>query len=622
VSTESARHLVVGTAGHIDHGKSALVAALTGTHPDRLDEERRRGITIDLGFADFEPRPGRVISFVDVPGHERFVRHMVAGAGGVDAVLLAVAADEGVMPQTREHLAICRHLGIRHGIVALTKADLVADELRQVVALEVEEFARGSFLEGAPLVSVSAKTGEGLDALRAALAALFDLVAARPVSGVPRLPVDRTFTMKGFGTVVTGTLVSGSLHEGEEVELLPGGRRARVRGLQVHRRKTVEASAGRRVAVNLQGVDVADVPRGTTLTSPSALTTTRRIRARVRLEPGMEERLGRGGLVRFHQGTFERSARLRLRGADPADGTQDAEILFREDTVLVPGDRFVLRRPAPVDTLGGGIVTDLRPLRSGEAGAADSAAALARRVAAAGTTGVRPSDAAAELGVRPEELEEIAAGLARAGRVVRAPGVILDAGVWKRVESAVIEAVEAFHRSQPLRRGASREELRSAVAPAMPPDSWRQLLEGLRGDAGLRLEGDRVASARHTVVLSGADGAIAAALEARLRDAGLDPPDTASLLAEHGGGRAMRLLEWLVSEGRLVRLKDGRLCHGEALDGLRAKLMERAKVSRKLDVASFKELAGVTRKNAIPLLEFLDAERSTRRVGNDREILI
>jgi selenocysteine-specific elongation factor len=224
--------------------------------------------------------------------------------------------------------------------------------------------------------------------------------------------------------------------------------------------------------------------------------------------------------------------------------------------------------------------------------------------------------------MRAEELEEVGAALERVGRIVRAPGVILDARAWKQAEAAVIEAVEAFHRAEPLRRGASREELRGTVAPGMAPEIWRQLVDGLRGDRGLRVEGDRVASARHTVVLSGADGAIAAALEARFRDAGLDPPDTANLVAEHGGGRATRLLEWLVSEGRLVRLKDGRLCHGEALSDLRARLSERAKVSRKLDVASFKELAGVTRKNAIPLLEFLDAERSTRRVGNDREILI
>lgn len=613
---------MVGTAGHIDHGKSALVEALTGSHPDRLAEERRRGITIDLGFADFEPAPGRIVSFVDVPGHERFVRHMVAGAGGVDAVLLVVAADEGVMPQTREHLAICRHLGVTHGIVALTKSDLVSDDLRQVVTLEVEDFVRGSFLEGAPVLAVSARTGEGLSRLREALTALFDVVPGRRAAGVPRLPVDRTFTMRGFGTVVTGTLVAGTLREGEEVEILPGGARARVRGLQVHRTKVAEVAAGRRVAVNLQGIDVADVPRGTTLTAPSALTTTRWVRARVRLEPGAAERMGRGGYVRFHQGTFERSARLKLREAHPSDGTHDAELSFREDTVLVPGDRFVLRRPSPVDTFGGGVVTDVRPWRSTEAGGADPAEALARRAGAAGTGGVRPAEAAAELGVRPEELEELAAALEREGRIVRAPGALVGAEVWRRVAGSAVEAVEAFHRADPLRRGIPREELRAAVAPAMTPDAWRQLLEGLRGEGKLRMEGERVASALHTVVLSGPDGAIAAALEARLRDAGLDPPDTASLVAEHGGGRAARLLEWLVSEGRLVRLKDGRLCHAGALDGLRAKLAERAKASRRIDVASFKELAGVTRKNAIPLLEFLDAERSTRRVGNEREILI
>jgi selenocysteine-specific elongation factor len=613
---------VVGTAGHIDHGKSALVAALTGSHPDRLEEERRRGITIDLGFADFEPGPGRVVSFVDVPGHERFVRHMVAGAGGVDAVVLVIAADEGIMPQTREHLAICRHLGVAHGIVALTKADLAPDEMRQVVALEVADFVRGTFLEGAPCLAVSSRTGEGMDGLRLALAGLFDVVPARGASGVPRLPVDRAFTMRGFGTVVTGTLVSGTLREGDEVELLPSGRRARIRGLQVHRRRTAEAAAGRRVAVNLQGVELAEVPRGTTLTSPGGLATTRRIRATVSLDPEVAARIGRAGSARFHQGTCERSVRLKLRreAGEPRDA-YDAEIVFREETVLVPGDRFVLRRPSPVDTFGGGVVTDIRPGRSANSGSADPAAALARRVAVA-PGGLAATVAAAELGLLPGELDAVAAPLLDDGRLRRVSGRFFDGGAWRSAEAALLDAVEAAHRDDPLRAGAFREDLRRAVAPGMPPEVWRSFLEAMRDSGRVRLDGDRVASPRHTVVLSDADGAIAAALEARLRDAGLDPPDTASLVAGLDGGRATRLLEWLVVQGRLVRLRDGRLCHGEVLADLRARLAARAKVSRRIDVASFKELAGVTRKNAIPLLEFLDAERSTRRVGNEREILL
>ena len=268
------RHLVLGTAGHIDHGKSALVRALTGIDPDRLKEEKRRGITIELGFADLDLGSDRTLSFVDVPGHERFVRHMVAGAAGIDAVLLVVAADQGVQPQTREHLDICSLLGVRRGVVALTKCDLVDEELQEVVALELRDLLAGTFLGDAPLVHASSQTGQGLEEIKTQLDALFDELPARPVDGIPRLPVDRSFVLRGFGTVVTGTLVSGRLGEGDEIEILPGGTRARVRGLQTHRHAQPEALAGQRTAINLQGVDCDDVPRGSTITAPGTLPTT------------------------------------------------------------------------------------------------------------------------------------------------------------------------------------------------------------------------------------------------------------------------------------------------------------------------------------------------------------
>jgi len=306
----SSRHLVLGTAGHIDHGKSALVKALTGTDPDRLVEEKRRGITIDLGFADMELGPEQVLSFVDVPGHERFVRHMVAGSAGIDAVLLVVAADQGVQPQTTEHLEICTLLGLRHGLIALTKCDLVDEELREVAALEVRELLEGSFLQDAPLIAVSARSGEGLESLRGALSDLLLGLSPRSPEGVARLPVDRSFVLRGFGTVVTGTLVSGILREGDEVEIMPGGKRGRIRGLQVHHRAVKEVPAGRRAAVNLQGLNCEEVPRGTTVSRPGALPLTSRIWARLQLLPDAPAALAKGGRVRFHQGTCERAARL------------------------------------------------------------------------------------------------------------------------------------------------------------------------------------------------------------------------------------------------------------------------------------------------------------------------
>ena len=354
------RHVVLGTAGHIDHGKSALVQALTGIDPDRLKEEKRRGITIELGFADLQLSADKVISFVDVPGHEKFVRHMVAGATGIEAVLLVVAADQGVQTQTREHLEICSLLGLERGIVALSKCDVVDEELCEVAALEVQELLGETFLADAPIIRVSSRTGAGLEALRGALADLCEIAPATPDAGLPRLPVDRSFVLRGFGAVVTGTLVSGTLRQGDDVLILPGGRRGRIRGLQVHHHKVDSAAAGRRTAVNLQGVDCDDVPRGATLVTPDTLATTRRIWARVELLPRAPRSLEKGGLVRFHQGTCDRGARLRVlsRGND---GVLNAEIYLGDETLLIPGDRFILRRPAPVDTVGGGTVVDIDP---------------------------------------------------------------------------------------------------------------------------------------------------------------------------------------------------------------------------------------------------------------------
>ncbi len=621
------RHLVVGTAGHIDHGKSSLVRALTGIDPDRLAEEKERGITIDLGFADLDVGGGRVASFVDVPGHERFVRHMVAGAAGIDAVLLAVAADDGVRPQTREHLAICSLLGVRHGIVALTKTDLVDSDLVEVAVLEVREFLGASFLADAPVVRVSAKSGAGLDSLRDALAGLFDRVPGREAAGLPRLPVDRAFVMKGFGTVVTGTLVAGSLREGDEVEVLPGGRRARIRGLQVHRARVAEARAGQRTAVNLQGLDRDEVPRGSTVTLPGALLSTRRVWGRLRWLPEAGDAARRGGTARFHQGTCERAARVRVIGEAP-DGGVDVEILLDGETVLLPGDRFILRRPAPVDTIGGGVVLDIRPpsrraRRAAEPSAfgSDPAGGIRARLSRAGPAGRVRSELAAELGMTGRDLDVLADRLAEAGAVVARSGVLVDAEAWRSAGDGVRGSLAAYHAAEPLRAGMSREELRSQCARAMSQDVWRALLEDLAGGGVLRLAGERVALASHRVVLSDSDLGIARRIEARFRDAGLDPPDAADVLRDEGREKAGRILDLLQEDGRLVRIRDGRWFHAEAIAELIRKLRRFAQTSRRIDVAAFKDLAGVTRKNAIPLLEHLDAERVTRRVGNEREIL-
>jgi len=621
------RHLVLGTAGHIDHGKSALVQALTGTDPDRLKEEQERGITIELGFADMELGDSRVLSIVDVPGHERFVRQMVAGATGIDAVLLVVAADQAVQPQTREHLDICELLGIRRGVVALSKCDLVDDELREVVELEVRELLTGTFLEQAPLVPVSARSGTGLDRLRDVLAELFEQIEPRSSAGVARLPVDRAFVLRGFGTVVTGTLVSGRFREGEEVSVLPGARRGRVRGLQTHHQRVEEAIAGRRTAVNLQGLDCADVPRGSSVTRPGELLTTRRLWARLTLLPGAPRSLRKGGPARFHQGTCEREARVRVL-AERSVRSLDVEIRLEQETVLAPGDRFILRRPAPLDTVGGGEVLDVDPPPAREATAADFAdgvldpeTALQRRLARAGAAGRLPDQLAPELGLTRAQLDAVARTLIESDRLVVAAARWIDDECWSRSKRRVLDELAEFHAAEPLRLGLAREELRARTVPAMQQESWRQLLESLAREGGIRLEGERLALFDHRVELSAGDHRLADRIDAGFRAAGLDPPDLAQLVGADQRRGADQIVQLLIAEGKLERIQDGRLFHAAAMAELRAKLREYARSSKTIDVAAFKQLAGVTRKNAIPLLEQLDAERTTRRMGNLREIL-
>ncbi len=621
------RHLIVGTAGHIDHGKSALVRRLTGTDPDRLKDEKTRGITIDLGFADLDLGDGRIVSFVDVPGHERFVRHMVAGAAGIDAVVLVVAADEGVKPQTREHVDICRLLDVKHGLTVLTKTDLVEDELVSVVALEVQEFLDGTFLAEAPVVPVSAREGRGLAQLRTAMAALFDSVPERAATGVARLPIDRSFVMKGFGTVVTGSLGSGFLREGGEVEIVPEGVRGRIRGLQVHGRRVGEAHAGQRTAVNLQGLSCEQAPRGSTLVAGGGLPATRQIWARVDLLPGAPEKLARGGTLRFHQGTCARRARLRV-VERRADGSLATILFFDRPAVLSPGDRFILRRPAPVNTVGGGVVLDAMPPRGRPDPAvlrllemADPEQALLLRVARAGEAGVELGDLARALGARTVEIEAITTSMIERGALRRVGGRLLGGDVWRETGRVALGRLDEFHRAEPLRAGVSREELRGRVAPGMAQEGWRALLDELRGSGSVELDDDLVALAGHRVVLSGVDRELADRIEKSFLDAGLDPPDVETVTRDADTARARRIVDHLVASGRLVRIHGGRLFHAEPLAELIRQLRDFARTSTTIDVASFKELAGVTRKNAIPLLEHLDARRLTRRVGNVRELV-
>ncbi|HEY2433016.1 MAG TPA: selenocysteine-specific translation elongation factor [Vicinamibacterales bacterium] len=611
--------VVIGTAGHIDHGKSSLVLALTGTDPDRLKEEKARGITIDLGFA--HASVGNVdLAFVDVPGHERFVKNMLAGVGGIDAVLLVVAADESVMPQTREHFAICRLLRIPCGVIAVTKTDLVDADTLAVTQMEARELVAGSQLADAPIVAVSARTGEGLDALRAALADLAPASAGRPPHGAPRLPIDRVFSMRGFGTVVTGTLTSGTLRADDDLVVLPDGRRVKVRGLQVHGAPETRAEAGRRVAVNLGGVEVSDLARGDTLTIEGGFEVTRRFDARVELLEDAR-RLRHGGRVRFHQGTAELLARVGLADVTELRAGEGAfaRIRLEASAVLARGDRFVLRQYSPPLTIGGGIVLDPQPSRT----PIRTAPALARfkRLAAS------DSDAAMAFveEARTRGIERAAllrrAGALPAGEVVTVGSALFAAPVVADLEARLLAALDSYHGAHPLADGMPREEARERIFGAAPAALFDEVVQRL-GKAGRLAGRDRLALPGRGVTLSDEEGKAQTAIAGVFRAAGLAPPDLAAAAAsaQVTGAVADRVAKLLLRQKTLVRIET-MLFHAEALDRLKQDVTGLKGSRATVDVAAFKERFGVTRKFAIPLLEWLDRERITRRVGDARVIL-
>lgn len=632
-----AKHVIVGTAGHIDHGKSALVEALTGTHPDRLEEEKRRGITIDLGFAFLDLGDVR-LGFVDVPGHERFVRNMLAGAGGIDVVLLVVAADESIKPQTREHFDICRLLGIKRGIVAVTKMDLVEPEVLGLVKLEIEEFVRGSFLEGAPILGVSAKSGAGIAELKRELAEAAATVSGRDASRYVRLPIDRAFAMKGFGTVVTGTLISGTLRVDEEVELFPTGRRLRVRGLHSGGHAVSKAEAGQRTAVNLADIETGEITRGMVLATPGIFQSTKRIEARLTLLPSARAMKNRTR-VHFHHGTAEAVASVSLQGEGTlaAGGTALAQLRLDDEILTLPGDRFILRQFSPLMTIGGGVVLDalaarhktsdsraIRALQAWEGGKSDEILAalaledargldLARIIA---RTGWLESEARAAI--------QKMAGAKRIRIVSEQPLMVVSAEGFDKLLGDVEQELDKFHKQNPLVQGIAKEDLRGRVAAKVRPEIFRAALGELTAQRKIIIAGDIVQRAGREIALSAEESRAKEQIAQEFERAGLAAPAVNEVLGKLpvDARRTQKLLQILIREKTLVKVTDELVFHKSAVEHLRALLASyKKKNGERLPIAAFKELTQVTRKYAIPLLEYLDRERLTRRVGNERVIL-
>ena len=631
------KSVIVGTAGHIDHGKSALVEALTGTHPDRLAEEKRRGITIDLGFAFLEENGVR-FGFVDVPGHERFISNMLAGAAGVDVVLLVIAADESIKPQTREHFDICRLLGVKRGVVALTKSDNVDSDTLQLVRMEAEEFLRWSFLENAPIVPVSAKTGAGLAELKNALRSVAAEAPAKDAAQYFRLPIDRAFAMKGFGSVVTGTLISGSVGPGDEVELFPRCERLRVRGVQTGGKAVERATPGQRTAVNLAGIEHTALKRGMVLAAPGKFRKTRRIDVRLELLASARK-MKQGARVHFHAGTVETIAEVFFHGAKELapGGSAFANLKLQDEVLVLPGDRFIVRQFSPVVTIGGGVVLDplaRRPMLR-DTGRVAFLETLERRsrpeILAAMTErallGLGSEEIVARTAWTEKEISIAVENVARTGRVkaVSAEPLVLVSGrLFEEARKKIIERVDKFQKENPLLAGISREDLRASFGKRVRTESFRAAIEELVAQKKLDAAGDLVKRAGSEIALQPEEAKAKEQIEAAFASAGLTVPSVKEVLAKLSveTKRAEKLLQILLREKNLVRVTPELIFHSRALAQLKEQLFayKKAKGDR-ISVPVFKELTGITRKYAIPLLEYLDRERVTRRAGDERVIL-
>ena len=631
------KHIIVGTAGHIDHGKSSLVEALTGTHPDRLEEEKRRGITIDLGFA-FMELPGLKIGFVDVPGHERFVRNMLAGVGGIDLVVLVVAADEGIKPQTREHFDICRLLGIERGIVALTKSDLTTADALDLVRLEIDEFVRGSFLNDAPIVPLSAKTGAGLDTFKRELQTAANAAPGRAANLHPRLPVDRAFAMKGFGAVVTGTLISGAIQNEDELELYPSGERIRVRGLHSGGAAINRATAGQRTAVNLAGIALEKIERGMALASSGAFDATSRIDARITLLRGAKPLKNRAR-AHFHHGSAERVAEVILLGGStelkPGESSY-AQLRLDAPLLALPGDRFILRRLSPVITIGGGVVLDAKPSRHKGNGASaiplletfehgNREEILDALLHSAGRE-FTMRDLVARTGWMAADITKAAISLTAANRarVIQAnPWTIVSAACLAEFAAMLLKLVDQFHHANPMLPGIPKQDLR---AKAGNPSStlFDFALTDLRNAGALAVMGDFVHRPNRGAELTAEETSAKLALEREFATAGFLVPTLEAARAKLTvpAAKAEKLAQMLLREKVLIRVGPDLVLHVKTLQHLKQLVATyKKRHGDRLSVAQFKELTGASRKYAVPLLEHLDRERVTKRVGDERVIL-
>jgi selenocysteine-specific elongation factor len=629
------KHVILGTAGHIDHGKTALVKALTGVDTDRLKEEKERGITIELGFTFLDLPSGVRLGIIDVPGHEKFVKHMVAGVWGIDLVALIIAADEGVMPQTREHLDICNLLKVKKGLVVLTKIDLVDREILDLVKEEVTDMIQDTFLKGAPVLPVSSITGEGIPDLISALDLLSKEVEERLSDGLFRLPIDRVFVMKGFGTVVTGTMVSGSLSVGETVEILPSGLEGKVRNIQVYNQPVEKAFAGQRTAVNLQGIESSVIERGDILAHPKTLHPTQLIDAYLEYLPGSPRPLKHRTKQRFHIGTNLTTASVFLLDREELSPGEGGLIQLRLDrpVVALPQDRFVIRGSSAIQTLGGGVILDPHPakhkrylssviqdlhlLKDGS-----SEQTLHQHILHSGMGGAALGDLLNRVAMSPKEIQTILRKMIEKGEILWIDPEkikVIDIGQYQHLREIALNQLREFHQRFPMKSGLAKEELRTKLPMEVDVKLFQILLNGLIQSKEVVLERDKLRLPGHQVSSVDEKGLVKRVEEAILKG-GLQPPSSKELSEEWSEEeeRVRAVLEHLEHEGVLIRIKSGMYFHRIPLEHLKEELVTYLKQHQEITTPQFKEITKASRKYTIPLIEYFDQIKLTIRLGEKR----
>jgi selenocysteine-specific elongation factor len=623
------RYVILGTAGHIDHGKSSLVKALTGIDPDRLKEEKERGITIDLGFADLSYPDGLTVGIVDVPGHERLVKNMLAGAGGIDLVLLVIAADEGIMPQSREHLHICNLLKIKSGLIAITKADLIEKDWLELVEDEVKKFVKGTFLEGASIVPVSSKTMVNIELLKEKIREAALNVDPKPTKGLFRLPIDRVFTLKGFGTVVTGTAISGSISLDEDVDVLPSNIRSKVRGLHSHGKPIATAYAGQRVAINLQGVDKEDLNRGDEVVVPGRLTPTKKIDAKVELladAPVLKSKT----LVHLHLGTSETTARIILFGSNELKAGESCygQFRLRDPVIAMAGDRYIIRRFSPVDTIGGGEVLDpLSYRRSYKEGLEDLVTfekgtlseKIAVKVKRSGIHGITVLIIDGWIKAEIPSIKEAIRELKEKGILIQMEDMLIHKTAFDSFREKTKKLLDDFHKKNPLKPGMLKEELRAKLT--LEPRLFGHLVSSLKD---IVLDKELVRLATFKAALSGGDETVQARILALLEKTGFQPPtkEELSQSLKIDQKRFADILKLMSKEGSLIRINESVYLTSSTYKTMIEDL--RSFFSKKPDmtVAEFRDVLQTSRKYALPFLEYLDSNKITLRVGDVRKLLL